>query len=386
MIDNVTYKKLGEIVDILNGFAFKSSEYVSGGIRVIRIANVQKGAIVDDAPAFYPLSKEPELKRYMLREDDILMSLTGNVGRVGLLPKEMLPAALNQRVACLRLKDDAVDFKFLYRFLNSDFFEQKCIASSRGIAQLNMSTEWLKEQLIPVPSLEDQQRIVRELDAIHAILTAKNEQLHELDNLAQALFYDMFGDPITNEKGWDVKKITDCCDAITGITYKPDDLDDSGMIVLRSGNIQNGTIDYEDIVRVKKSIAEKYIIHEGDILMCSRNGSFRLVGKAAIIPPIKERMTWGAFMTVLRSDCNPYLLAFLRTSAFRDQLTTAKTTTVNQITIGMLGKMWMPCPPLDLQQSFASKITAIEQQKELIRASIAETETLLAARMQYYFD
>lgn len=92
---NWEYKKLGDVCEILNGYAFKSQEYVDHGIRVIRITNVQKGCVIDDDPKFYPLTSESSLSNYMLVEDDLLMSLTGNVGRVGLLGKEFLPAALN---------------------------------------------------------------------------------------------------------------------------------------------------------------------------------------------------------------------------------------------------------------------------------------------------
>lgn len=76
----------------------------------------------------------------MLEEGDILMSLTGNVGRVALLGNEMLPAALNQRVVCLRLKDNSIDKKFLFHYLNSSIFENRCIKESKGVAQKNMST------------------------------------------------------------------------------------------------------------------------------------------------------------------------------------------------------------------------------------------------------
>lgn len=132
-------KTIGNICHLLNGYAFKSSHYVDNGIRVIRIANVQKGYIVDSTPAFYPLGSKG-LENYMLEEGDILMSLTGNVGRVALLGNEMLPAALNQRVACLRLKDNSIDKKFLFHYLNSSIFENRCIKESKGVAQKNMST------------------------------------------------------------------------------------------------------------------------------------------------------------------------------------------------------------------------------------------------------
>jgi type I restriction enzyme S subunit len=138
------------------------------------------------------------------------MSLTGNVARVGLLQNEMLPAALNQRVACLRIKNEQLYINYLFHFLNSDKFENDAIFSASGIAQKNMSTEWLKKYTIPVPPREEQERIVAELDCLSGVIEKKKQQLRELDALAQSIFYTMFGNPITNEKGWEVKKFEDC--------------------------------------------------------------------------------------------------------------------------------------------------------------------------------
>lgn len=98
--------KLGDICNILNGYAFKSKEYVEDGIRVIRITNVQKGIIQDTDPKYYKIDKIETLKNYMLKENDLLISLTGNVGRVGQISKDLLPAGLNQRVGCIRIKDE----------------------------------------------------------------------------------------------------------------------------------------------------------------------------------------------------------------------------------------------------------------------------------------
>ena len=97
---------------------------------MIRIANVQDGKIIDEQPCFYPDDSSEEIERYMLREGDLLISLTGNVGRVGLLPKYMLPAALNQRVCCLRLKNDAVDLNYLYLYLRRKDFVRECTKAS----------------------------------------------------------------------------------------------------------------------------------------------------------------------------------------------------------------------------------------------------------------
>ena len=102
--------RIGDICEIINGFAFKSKKYVPDGIRIIRITNVQKGYIEDSTPVFYR-DNSPNLERYMLKEGDLLISLTGNVGRVAIVDKKFLPAALNQRVACLRMKTNQVKKK-----------------------------------------------------------------------------------------------------------------------------------------------------------------------------------------------------------------------------------------------------------------------------------
>ncbi|MCD8070281.1 MAG: restriction endonuclease subunit S [Akkermansiaceae bacterium] len=186
--------KFGDVCEILNGYAFKSKLYVDNGIRVIRITNVQKGYIEDAAPQFYPLSYEDELSRYILYAEDILLSLTGNVGRVGLLPENMLPAALNQRVACIRMKKgSSVNKMFLYSMINSDFFEADCIASSQGSAQNNMSTEWLKDYTIIVPPDAMQEEYVSFVRQIDKSKFAVRQALDKTQQLFDSLMQEYFG-------------------------------------------------------------------------------------------------------------------------------------------------------------------------------------------------
>lgn len=161
---------LGELLDILNGYAFKSENYVDSGTRVIRITNVQKGKIIDNDPKFYPIDSDEPIHKYALNAGDILLSLTGNVGRVGLLPSEMLPAALNQRVACLRVKSGNLLKGYLYNLLNTDAFETSCIEASSGVAQKNLSTKWLESYSIPLPPIDVQREIVAEIEGYQKII------------------------------------------------------------------------------------------------------------------------------------------------------------------------------------------------------------------------
>jgi len=154
---------LGEICEVLNGYAFKSKNYCHNGIRIIRISDVQKGKMSDKDLKFYPLASENEIKRYILKENDLVMSLTGNVGRVAMLSKNDLPAGLNQRVACIRVKTSALT-RYLFHFFDQISFETEAMSNATGGGQKNMSTTWLKKIQIPIPPLTIQKEIVKILD------------------------------------------------------------------------------------------------------------------------------------------------------------------------------------------------------------------------------
>ena len=214
------YKTLGECCEILNGYPFKSSLYSNSGIRVIRITNVQKGYVIDSNPKYYPESKITEISNFILKNEDILISLTGNVGRVAILQKEFLPAALNQRVACLRIKDKIVNKKFLFFYLNNDLFEKLCIKNSTGAAQLNMSTVWLKKQIIPIPSYDEQRRIVSYLDSSFKLIDEiKDKALKSLTE-AKALFQSALAEAMEPKEGWEEKTLGEVSENTKNINWK----------------------------------------------------------------------------------------------------------------------------------------------------------------------
>ena len=122
------------------------------------------------------------------------------------------------------------------------------------------------------------------------------------------------------KEGWEYKKLADVALYSIGLTYKPSDVSEEGTIVLRSSNIQNDKLDLNDIVKVNCPIKESLYVQKDDILMCSRNGSSKLVGKVALIPEIEERMTYGTFMMVIRSVYNPYLFYYFKSDNFRSQI------------------------------------------------------------------
>lgn len=170
------------------------------------------------------------------------------------------------------------------------------------------------------------------------------------------------------KKGWELKKLSEIATYSIGLTYAPKDVSDKGTIVLRSSNIQNDKLDFSDIVRVNRPIKESLKVQNGDILMCSRNGSKRLVGKTATIQDLKEEMTFGTFMTIIRSPYNPYLSWFFKTDSFRKQIGGGENTMINQITKYMLDDIVIPIPPIKELNAIVSKLDTFSQEIQKLEA------------------
>ena len=377
--------RLGDVCDILNGFAFKSEQYVDDGIRIIRIANVQKGYIEDSTPVFYP-NNSKDAKKYSLAEDDMLISLTGNVGRVAKLSKEFLPAALNQRVACLRIKDGvALDKAFLFNLLNSDYFEQQCIAASKGVAQKNMSTEWLKEYEIPMCSMEQQKVIASVLDKVTELIAHRKEQLAKLDQLIKSRFIELFGDTPDNEK----KTMADICKIITDGTHQPPKFTSTGIPFLFVSNIVTNEIHYD---------AEKFISEEtyaelikrtpiaiGDILL-STVGSY---GHPAIVKSDKP-FCFQRHIAYLKPNedivNSEYLRGAILSADVQRQIDErVKGIAQKTLNLSEIRKLRLPVPPIDQQEQFAAFVEQTDKSKLAIQQSLDKLELLKKSLMQEYF-
>ena len=362
--------RLGDVCEILNGYAFKSDKYVDSGIRVIRITNVQKGFIEDNSPAFYPITEKENIKDYELYENDLLISLTGNVGRVAQLSKEMLPAALNQRVGCIRIKDNNLLISYLFTYLNSDKFESDCVFSARGIAQKNMSTEWLKKYLIPLPSIEEQKKVALELEKCSKLISKYQKQLLNFDILIKSRFIEMFGDPQCISNNWEVKSLSDYCvvnPKKSEIGSLPEDFELSFVpmqAVSENGDINTSTVkQYKDVKTGFTYFRENDVLF-AKITPCMENG------KGCVARNLKNKIGFGSTeFHVLRPIEN------ISNSEWIYRLTTFKSfrkDAENNMT-GSAGQRRTPkeffdkykvgLPPLSLQNQFAAFVQQIDKSK-----------------------
>lgn len=378
-------KKLSEICNILNGYAFKSKEYVDDGIRVIRITNVQKGIIEDFDPKYYDISQKDKLKNYMLKENDLLISLTGNVGRVGLMPKELLPAGLNQRVGCLRIKDiDNISIEYLYQYLNSDKFENECINNSNGIAQKNLSTEWLKDYIITVPSIEDQKKITNKLENIQKITKTKKEQIKELDELIKSQFVEMFG-----LDKYEQLPLSDCSNFIDYRGHTPEVSNIGDIRMINAKSVGKGVFKYIDEY-VTEELYNKWMHRgfalPGDVLFVTEGHTF---GNTCRVPEELKKFALGQRVITIQGNemlNNVYLSTYMQLDEFMNKINQYKTGgTAQGIRSKDLAKITIPIPPIKLQNKFAEFVKQIDKQKFEIQKSLEKMQLLQKSMMNKYF-
>ncbi|EOU1474934.1 restriction endonuclease subunit S [Clostridium perfringens] len=187
---------------------------------------------------------------------------------------------------------------------------------------------------------------------------------------------------IPNE--WSVKKLKDIGYSVIGLTYSPDDLveKENGILVLRSSNIKNSRISYDDNKYVNKVISEKQIVKKEDILICSRNGSKELIGKCAIIDEEAEGSSFGAFMTVFRSDYNKYLFHVFNSYLFKRQIYNNIGATINQITTDNLNNFKVIIPTNDEQEKISLILSTVDEQIDNTEKLIQKNQELKRGLMQ----
>jgi type I restriction enzyme M protein len=325
--------ELGEVCEIKKGSAITQKDVTGGNVPVI--AGGQQ-------PAYYHNKSNRTGKT-------ITVSASG--AYAGFVNYFKIPIFASD-CSTIQVKNDTqVLIEFVYQILKSK--QDDIYKFQRGGGQPHVYPKDLQPIKIPLPPLEVQEQIVAELDGYQNIISGARQ------------IVENWKPKINIDPEWEKVKLGDIAEYFIGLTYSPEDVSDKGIIVLRSSNIQDGELDFSDIVRVNKKVKENLIVQDGDILMCSRNGSKRLVGKIAVIKNLTEKMTFGTFMTIIRSKHNQFISYFFISDLFRDQIAGSETSSINQITKYMLDTVVVPFPPLEVQRQIVANI---ESERALVEA------------------
>ena len=281
--------------------------------------------------------------------------------------------------------------KFLYKFyLTGKTAEMQ--SKTTGLRNLDFNA--YKQIKVPVPTVEEQQRIVSELDLLTAVIDKKNNQIRDLDSLAKSIFFEMFGEPDEHSDRWTACVVGDCFVSIKNGANIKQSKGAGGIPITRIETLSNGVFNrdrlgYADIFDTEKY--SSFILSDGDILMSHIN-SKTYIGRSVVYKYLPgETIIHG--MNLLRlipknDVINPvYAKFFFDTVFFKRQVASIRKDAVNQssMAVGDLKKLRIYLPPIELQSSFCEKVSAIESQKAIIRASIDSSSVLLSSRMDYWF-
>lgn len=360
-----TYKKLGEVAEIYQPKTLATSELILDGKYLVYGANGVIG----------------RYNEYNHKEKEILVTCRG--ATCGTINISEPYSWINGNAMVVHIIDDTLLFDFLkYSLKHLDWTN-----IITGAAQPQITRQNLSPALIPIPPLSIQRSIVAELDLLHSVISNKKEQLRELDNLAQSLFYQMFGDPITNPMGWEVKKLGEVAEEKLSYGSGASAIDfDKEVRYIRITDINDDGSLNENAV--SPSVCEdKYILHSGDILF-ARTGA--TVGKTYLHTESAMKCIYAGYLIRFIPNnevINPlYAFHFTKTRYYHDFVEqTQRAVAQPNINAQQYSNLALPLPPLSLQQSFAAKVSAIEEQKQAITQSIHHTEALLAQRMDQYF-
>ena len=374
------YKKLGEVAMLKNGFAFRSTLFRDTGFPIVRISNIQDDVITTDFVYFDKNDYKENLEKYEVYEGDILIAMSGaTTGKVGINNNKVI-LYLNQRVGKV-IPQKGLYSRYLFYYLKQN--ANVSLSVAQGLAQPNISTQQIYNFVLPVPPISEQERIVSELDLLSSIIEKKKAQLKEYDQLAQSIFYDLFGDPVTNEKGWEVKKLGDVCEYVK-TRIKSESISVSNYVGVE--NLLQNCKGKTNAMKVPKDIGLTYYI-DGDVLV----GNIRPYLKKIWLADCDGGCN-GDVLVIRRREPHKdtinkmYLYKCLSADNFFDfAMQYSKGEKMPRGDKKEIMKYLILIPPLSLQQQFAAKIESIEKQKELIKQSITEVQTLFDSRMDYWF-
>lgn len=283
--------------------------------------------------------------------------------------------------------------KFVYYYCCSPKYKNFLFTIGNGANINNLRFTDIAKNQIPVPGMAEQEAIVAELDEINEAIAALQQQVADLDTLAQSTFYDMFGDPVTNPKAWPVKKLNESVQemflgpfgsALKVSSYVSES--ESFAMVYEQKHAIQGTINLDNhyINKEKFDSLARFEVKPKDFIMSCRG----TIGRIFQLPDNAPKgIIHPSLMKIrIKNEVYDYSFFVVLLQKIIAEQTTKGNCVQMAITAKELGNMYFILPPLALQQEFAAKVEAIESAKAELNALIAEMQTLLASRMDYYFE
>ena len=388
--------RVGELAEQIRGVTYgkedASKTPVAGYLPVLRAGNITDIGLVFNDLVYVPAAKV-SAKQRIRRGDIVIAASSGSLDVVGKAAPALKAFEGSFGAFCKIIRpNDKVDAGYLAQFFKTPNYRRTISSLAAGANINNLKSEHLDDMLVPLPPLPEQRRIAAILDQADALRAKRREALAQLDSLMQSIFIEMFGDPSRNPKSWPetaLAKLVREDDTINYGVVQPGDALDEGVPLVRVGDLVDGEFSSAKLKRIDPIIESAYRRSRlrGDEILVSCVGSIGVtvlatpdmkgfnIARAVARIPLAEGMNRVFVASCLKTDAVQ--------NYFTGELRTVAQPTLN---IKQIAETKVFSPPLALQETFATRIQAVESLKTIQRAALAELDALFASLQHRAFS
>jgi type I restriction enzyme S subunit len=367
---------VSEIFEFVRNGLSVQHELDSGGLPITRIETIAHATINLERVGYAGIAFA-DAKQYILQDGDILFSHINSVSHLGkcaIYNKELGTLVHGMNLLCFRVKSEKLHPKFALYLIRSNHFKSQLAKSiKKSVNQASVSTGDIKKIILNIPPLAEQQRVAELLDTADRILQQRESAIAKLDEFAQSVFVDMFGDPVKNTKNFPIENIGELPIHIADGNYSSkypsaSEFVDSGIPFIRANNLKNLTLVNDDVryITEKKHIElAKGHLKFRDVVIVTRGE----IGKVGLVPKEFDDANMNAQLVLLRPNSSmlmpEYLCHFFNNNYTKTYVKNFETgVALKQLPIGNLKKIKICIPPIALQNKFANIVKTIESQIE----------------------
>lgn len=395
--NNWTVVKIPDVLFFQEGPGVRNWQFRNSGVKLLNVGNINYGSINLDSTDIFISEDEANSKysHFLIDEGDLLIACSGIVvenfhNKIAFIKREHLPLCLNTSTMRFKVLDsNKINLNYFKYFLQSTLFTRQLKKLITGSAQLNFGPSHIKKIKLPLPPLATQKHIADILDAADALRRKTQQIVDSYDELAQSLFLEMFGDPVRNEKGWEKKELKKFGKIITGNTPSRDDDSNYSSNFIEWIKTDNILADNLYVSKASEHLSEKGLqkgrmIEANSLLVACIAGSVESIGRAALTNrPVAFNQQINGIQP--HNDVSPFFLYTLF-KVSKKYIQSFATNGMKRLLVkSQFESIPFIKPPLDIQLLFDAKFRLIEQQKELAKQSLAESENLFNAQLQKAF-
>lgn len=360
-----------------------------GNNNYITIKNIKNNSLVIDDNTDVVDDEAIKLihKRSQIKKDDILFASIGRMGDMYIIEEEPIGWDINESVFAFTLDTDIVRQKYFYYIFRVKSTLDYLASNSSGSTFKSIKMNQLKKMTFEIPTLEEQDQIVATLDKVCNVIEMRKQELVLLDNFMRARFVELFGNPITNDKGWEVAELNTVCDGIgDGLHGTPEYDEDGEYPFINGNNLMDGVIKVTPATKmVNEDIYKKHFIELTDnAILLSINGT---LGKLAFYNGEEVMLGKSACYCNLKPEINrEFVYGVMKTDAFAGFLeSNATASTIKNVGLKAIRGFKLILPPEELQFQFIEFAKQVDKSKVAVQKSLDETQQLFDSLMQKYF-